>query len=61
MQADRVRDAALVVLGRDDPNLVAELARDPLEDFETRRFDTVVIGYENTIQHSAAPLVPKEL
>jgi hypothetical protein len=44
MKADRVRDTALVVLGRDDPHLLGELAGDPLEDFETRRFDTVVIG-----------------
>jgi hypothetical protein len=58
MQADRVRDTALVVLGRDNPNLVSEFAGDLFENFETRRFDTVVIGYENTIQHSAASLSP---
>jgi hypothetical protein len=57
MQADRVRDPALIVLGRDDPNLVGELAGDPFQNGQTRRFDTVVIGYENTIQQSAAPLV----
>ncbi len=61
MQADRVRDAALVVLRRDDPNLVRELAGDPLEDFEARRFDAVIIGYQNTIQHSAAPFVLEKL
>jgi hypothetical protein len=44
MQADRVRDAALVVLRRDHPNLARKLAGDVFEDFETRRFDTVVIG-----------------
>jgi hypothetical protein len=51
MQADRVRDTALVVLRRNDPNLMSELAGDPLEDFETWRFDPIVIGYENAIQH----------
>jgi hypothetical protein len=61
MQADRVRDAALVVLRRDNPNLVGELAGDLFENFETRRFDAVVIGYENTIQQSAAPLLWKTL
>jgi hypothetical protein len=59
MQADRVRDAALIVLRRDDPNLVGEVAGDLFEDFETRRFNTIVISYENTIQHSAAPLFRK--
>jgi hypothetical protein len=59
MQADRVRDTALVVLRRDDPNLLGELAGDPLENCQTRRLDPVVVGYENAIQHSAAPLVRK--
>jgi hypothetical protein len=58
MQADRVRDTALVVLGRDNPTLVSEFAGDLFENCETRRFDTVVIGYENTIQHSAASVSP---
>ena len=44
MQADRVRDTALVVLRRDDPNLAREIAGDLLEDFETRCLDTIVIG-----------------
>ena len=55
MQADRVGDAALVVLRRDDPNFVGELARDPLEDFESRRVDAVVVGDQNAIQHNPAP------
>jgi hypothetical protein len=61
MQADRVRDTALVVLRRNDPNLMSELAGDPLEDFETWRFDPIVIGYENAIQHSASPLSQKSI
>jgi hypothetical protein len=55
MQADRVRNAALIVLRRDDPNLVGELAGDLFEDHETRRFDPVVIGDQNAIQHNPAP------
>jgi len=43
MQADRVRDTALIVLRRDDPDLPGELAGDPLEDCETWRLDAVVI------------------
>jgi hypothetical protein len=39
-----VRNTALIVLRRDDPDLMSELAGDVFEDFETRRFDTVVIG-----------------
>ena len=55
MQADRVRDAALVVLRRDDPNLAGELVGDPFENCQTRRVDTIVIGYQNTIQLNTAP------
>jgi hypothetical protein len=44
MQTDRVRNTALIVLRRNDPDLMSELAGDVFEDFETRRFDTVVVG-----------------
>jgi hypothetical protein len=55
MQADRVRDAALVVLRRDDPNLISELGRDPFQNCQARRPDTVVVGDQNSIQHNVAP------
>ena len=49
MQANRVRNTALIVLRRDDPDFMSELAGDVFEDFETRRFDTVIIGDQNSI------------
>ena len=54
MQADRVRDAALVVLWRHDPYLAGELRRDPLEHFEAGRVDAVVIGQQNAVEHAGA-------
>ena len=55
MQAHRVRDAALVVLGRDNPDLVSELGGDLLANRQTRRVDAVVVGDQNAIQHNTAP------
>jgi len=49
MQADRVRDAALIVLRSHGPNLARDFAGDPFEDREPGRLDTIVIGYENAI------------
>ena len=55
MQADRVRDAALVVLRRDDPDFAGELGADPLTNGESRRVDAVVVGDQNAIQHNTSP------
>ena len=56
MQANRVRDAALVVLGSDDPDLAGDLTGNPFEHREARRFDAVVIAEQDAIQHATAPL-----
>src|SRR5262249_41189286 len=56
MQADCVRDAALVVFGCDDPDLSGELACDPLENLEARRLNAIVVSNKNAIQHNAAPI-----
>jgi hypothetical protein len=61
MQANRVRDAALIVLRRYDPYLLGESTGNPLQDCETRRLYTIVIGYKNSIQHVAASISSKEL
>src|SRR5438132_161655 len=55
VQADRMGDPALIVLGGDDPNLAGELARNLFEHDEARRLDAVVIGEEDTIEHPTAP------
>jgi hypothetical protein len=44
VERQRMRDAALVGLGRDDPDVVGELAGDRLERLQARRVDAVVIG-----------------
>jgi hypothetical protein len=44
------------VLRRNHPDLSGEFVGDALEDFEARRFNAVVIGYEYAIQHNAAPI-----
>jgi hypothetical protein len=55
VQADRVRDAALVVLWRDDPDFAGEFGADPLTNGESRRVDAVVVGDQNAIQHNTGP------
>ena len=57
MQADGMRNAALIVLGSDDPHLAGELARDLFEHREARRLDAVVIGQQDAIQHAIAASV----
>jgi hypothetical protein len=55
MQADRVGDPALVVLGGDDPDLAGELARDLFEHREAWGLDAVVVAEQDAIQHATAP------
>jgi len=43
----RVSDAGLVGLRRDDPHLVGEFSRDPLQDREAFGVDAVIVGQEN--------------
>src|SRR6187399_2983554 len=48
VQRQRMRDAGLVLLRRDDPNVVGQPASDLLDDLEARRMDAVVVGAENS-------------
>jgi hypothetical protein len=57
MQAYGMRNAALVVLGCDDPDLSGNFACDLFEYPEARRLDAVVVGEEDAIQHAAVPSV----
>ena len=41
-------DARLVAFRRDDENLVAELARDSLQNFQPMGVNAVVVGDENS-------------
>jgi hypothetical protein len=52
MQADGMRNSALVVLGCHDPNLAGEFARDLFEHREARRGDAVVVGQQDATQHA---------
>ena len=54
MQADGMRNAALVVLGCHDPDLAGELARDLFEHREPWRRDAVVVGQEDAVQHATS-------
>ena len=55
VQADGVRDAALVVFGRHDPDFAGEAGGDPFEDGKPRRVDAVVVGQENAIEQFGLP------
>src|SRR5215467_3298648 len=59
MEADRMRNPALVVLGGDNPDLVGEPARDLFEHGEARRLDAVVVAEQHAIQHATARLSAK--
>jgi hypothetical protein len=51
-----MRYAALVVLGGDDPHLARQCRRDPFADREAGRLDAVVIGQQNTVEHTLPPV-----
>ena len=48
VQRQRMRNAGLVELGRHDPDVVGECARDLLDDLQPGRMDAVIIGAENS-------------
>ena len=47
VERERMRDARLVALGRDDEDVVGKLGGDGLEHFEARRMDAVVVGEQD--------------
>ena len=47
-EGERMGDARLVVLGRDDGHVVRKLARDQFEELEPRCVDAVVIGEQDS-------------
>jgi hypothetical protein len=53
-----VGKAALIKLGRDDPDVVAELRRDPLKGHQARGMDAVIVGDENTHYASIFSMSP---
>ena len=53
VQADGVGLAALVVLGRDDPDLAGDLRRDFLQHRHAGGVDPVVVGQHDPVQHGA--------
>ena len=55
-EGEAVRGARLVAVGRDDPDVVAELARDLLHHGDAGRIDAVVIGDEDAQAHSVAAM-----
>jgi hypothetical protein len=48
MQADRMRRAALIVLGRDHPDFVREFGGNGFEHGESGRVDTVVVRQQHS-------------
>ena len=53
MQADRVGLSALVVLGRDDPDLCRKLGRHRFENGEAGRVDAVVVGKQDAVERES--------
>ena len=53
VQRQRMRDARLVALGRDHPDVVGDLLGDILDDADTRRVDAVVVGAQNPHEASS--------
>ena len=53
-----MRHAGLVVLRRDHPDVVGDLARDLLADFQALRVDAVVVGDEDAHYFFSIFLMP---